>query len=189
MVTNPPGLVKYYVQGDTGVPTTKATVEDDEPTPNCTGFFFDDRPFLQRLVNGAVIGPAPQNQISVEFKLKKLKNRNGKEEIVDFIESSPRNESGKIMVILKNNKNLNIDSLNIESIRLGTGEAPVETSKILGEKNHEELRMIFDFKKIGIECDRDRDRVLYLIGKTRDDKTIFGAELIKTKCEIPSIKK
>ncbi|MFA6238520.1 MAG: hypothetical protein WC635_14395 [Bacteriovorax sp.] len=192
-----PGLVKYYVDGDTDAPTSTPIPGNPEPVPNCPGFFFD-RPFMEGLANGITTGPAPLNQISVEFKLKKMKDKkqnvqkdkkeNQEEEDEDFTETTPQKDSGKIVAVLKSKKDFDVTTINISSIRLGTGQAPVETSEIKGAKNHEELRLVFDIAKLGIEC--DRDRVLFLTGKTTDGKDILGAEPIKTKnCDQPQAKK
>lgn len=181
----PPGVVVYYTMGDTDVPTTTPITGNDEPVPNCPGFFFD-RPFLEGFINGLTIGPVPLNQISVELKLKKIKEnkKETKDEEEEFTETSPAKDSGKIVAILKTSKDLDVDSVNISTMVLGTGQAPVESSKITGERKHEELRMVFDLKKLGIVC--DRDRVLILKGKTKDGKDILGGEPIKTKdCDGP----
>lgn len=176
----PPGVVFYYTIGDTGIPTTSPIPGNDEPVPDCPGFFYD-RPFLEGYINGVTIGPIPPNQISIDFKLKKIKEikKDRKEEDEDFTETSPKKDTGKVVVIIKNSKDLDIDSIKISSMKLGTGQAPVESSKIVGERKLETLRMVFDLQKLGIVC--DRDRVLFLVGKTNDGKDLLGAEPIRTK--------
>lgn len=179
-----PGLVRYYVRGKTGIP--KSAIPGSDEPPECPGFAFEGA-FDEDMVNGITTGPAPLNQISVEFKLKKMKKDrkdNGEEGNEDFVETTPHKDTGKIVAVLKSKKDFDVTTINISSIRLGMGRAPVETSEVKGPKNHEELRLIFDVSKLGIEC--DRDRVLFLTGKTTDGKDILGAEPIKTKeCDVP----
>lgn len=176
--TRSPGLVKYYVLGDSKAPVVTATPLNDEPIPNCPGFFYN-KPAIEGEVAGSIIGPAPLNQLSIEFKIKKLKSTKIDADLEeDFVEVSPHKDKGKVLVLVKSNKDFNVTTINLSSIHLGQGLAPVESSVIKGNKNNEELRMVFDLSKIGIEC--DRDRALFLAGKTTEGKDILGAAPIKT---------
>lgn len=187
----PPGLVKYFVEGRTGVPVSTPVNGDPEAFPDCPGFFFD-KPRFESMTTGMIEGPAALNQISAKIKIKKGKDKDDrKQERKDF---RPYQETGLITVVLKGSKELDVSQVDIPSLHFGMGKAPVVWSEFRPgdddddrDDDHEarsakKLWLQFDLDKVGIEC--DRDRVLFLEGKTKDAKSILGGAEIKAKdCE------
>lgn len=178
----PPGIVKYFVDANANVPTvTNSTGEHPSEAPNCPGFLYD-LPLFDTKVNGFTTGPAPTNQISVEMKLKKVKEMHPvkyeESDEADINEFTPKKDNGKIAVILKGTNDFDVNTLKVDSVRIGIGQAPVLASSFFGAKKGEKIRLVFDSTKLGLEC--DRDRALFLKGKTTNGKDVLGAVSIKT---------
>jgi hypothetical protein len=166
-----PGPVRYYIQGETGVRVGTPTPEDDEPIPDCPGFY-DDISVLEGSVSGIVDGPAPENQVSVDLKLMDSK---GERECGPV---SPYEDKGLLNVLLKVNKGTKVSDIDLNSLRFGVGQAPLASSKRIG-RSEEAILLKFDTQKVAIEC--ERDRVLFLSGKTTEGKDLFGGASVKTK--------
>lgn len=177
---HPPGIVKYYINALSEIPIVKSESEAHE-APNCPGFLYD-LPLFDTKVNGFTTGPAPTNQISVEMKLKKVKEMHPvkyeESDEADINEFTPKKDNGKIAVILKGTNDFDVNTLKVDSVRIGIGQAPVLASSFFGAKKGEKIRLVFESTKLGLEC--DRDRALFLKGKTTNGKDVLGAVSIKT---------
>jgi len=165
-----PGLVQYYVLGRTGTRVGTPTVDDDEPTPDCEGFY-DDKSTLDSMVSGITQGPVGDGRISLDIELKDSK---GERECGPV---SPYEDKGLLNLLVKGKKDFNVDDLDLTSLRFGVGKAPVVSSRKLGKSDN--LLLQFDTQAVEIEC--GRDRVLFLTGKTKTGKDVLGGAEIKTK--------
>jgi hypothetical protein len=166
-----PGPVRYFVRGLSETRIGTPTVDDDEPIPDCPGFY-DDIPMLDGYVSGIVDGPAPENQVTVDLKLMDGK---GERECGPI---SPYEDKGTLNVLLKASKGLKVSDIDLSSLRFGIGQAPLASSNRIG--NSEEVILLkFDTQKVGIEC--ERDRTIFLNGKTTDGRNLFGGATVKTK--------
>ncbi len=166
-----PGPIRYYVRGVTETRVGTPTPEDDEPIPDCPGFY-DDIPMLEGNVSGIVDGPAPTNQVVVDLKLMDPK---GERECGPI---SPYEEKGLLNVLLKTSKDIKVSDIDLASLRLGVGKASLASSTRIG-RSEKNILLKFDTQKVAIEC--ERDRLLFMSGKTTDGKEIFGAAPVKTK--------
>ncbi len=188
-----PGFVKYFVEGRTGVPESEPINGDSEAFPDCPDFFFD-KPRFESMTMGMVEGPVPADQISVKIKVKKGKDKEDRKH--DRKEFRPYQETGLITVVLKGSREFDVGQVNVSTLRFGMGKAPIVWSEFRpGEDDddkdddHESRRakklwLQFNLDQVDIEC--DRDRVLFLEGKTKDGKSILGGAEIKAKdCEKP----
>lgn len=166
-----PHPIRYFVLGETGDRVGTPTAEDDEPIPDCPGFY-DDAPGFDNHLSGIVDGPAPENQVAVDLKLMDSK---GERECGPV---SPYEDKGLLNVLLKVNKGTKVSDIDLNSLRFGVGQAPLASSKRIGH-SEEVILLKFDTQKVAIEC--ERDRVLFLSGKTTDGKDLFGGAAVKTK--------
>lgn len=165
-----PGLVQYYVLGKTSARIGTPTADDDEPTPDCEGFY-DDKPYLERQVSGITQGPVSDGRISLDIELKDSK---GEHECGPI---SPYVDKGVLNVLVKGKKDFSVDDLDLTTLRFGVGQAPVVSSRKLGKSDN--ILLQFDIQKTEIEC--GRDRVLFLTGKTKTGKDVLGGAEVKTK--------
>lgn len=167
-----PGLIQFYTLGETGdrIGTPTPGDKDDEPTPDCEGFY-EDQPMLEGMVTGLTEGPVGDDRVSTEIELKDSKGEHRLGPI------SPYEDKGIINVLLKGKRDLDVKEINLSSLRFGVGKAPLVTSLILGTSNN--ILLQFDIQKTAIEC--GRDRVLFLTGKMKNGKELLGGASVKTK--------
>lgn len=162
--------MRYYTLGHVGSREATPTEDDDEPTPDCEGFY-DDLPYLEGMVSGLTEGPVGNSRLSVDIKLMDKKGER------DCGPVSPYAGKGDLHVLLQGKKDLDVKDIDLASLKFGVGKAPLAASKLLGKSNN--LLLQFDLEKVGIEC--GRDRVLFLSGKMKDGKEILGGAPVKTK--------
>lgn len=168
-----PGTVQYYVLGRTETRVGTPTADDDEPTPDCEGFY-DDKTMLDSMVSGLTEGPVSDGRISLDIELKDSKGEHKCGPV------SPYEDKGLLNVLVKGKKDFNVDDLDLTTLRFGVGQAPLVSSRKLGKSDN--LLLQFDTQAVEIEC--GRDRVLFLTGKTKTGKDVLGGTEVKTKnCE------
>lgn len=169
--TAAPGAIQYYTLGKTSARVGTPTAEDDEPTPDCEGFY-DDKSVLDSMVSGVTQGPVGDDHLSLEVELKDPKGEHDCEPV------SPYEDKGLLNVLLKGKKGLDVKEIDLSTVRFGVGKAPVVSSKRLDESNN--LLLQFKTQDIAIEC--GRDRVLFLTGKMKENgKEFLGGAPVKTK--------
>jgi hypothetical protein len=171
--TNSPGLVRAYTIGETGdrVGTSVAGSTDDEPIPDCEGFY-DDLSALEGMVTSLTLGPVGSNQLSVGVELKDSKGER------DYGPVDPYGDKGFLNVLVKGKGDLDVKEIDLSTVRFGVGKAAVVSSRKIGNSNN--LLLQFKTKDVAIEC--GRDRVLFLTGKMKDDgKEFLGGAPVKTK--------
>lgn len=165
-----PGPIRYFTDGETTSRIATPTEEDDEPSADCEGFY-DDKSTLDSMVSGVTQGPVGDLQVSLEIA---LKDRNGDRDCGPIF---PYEEKGTLHLFVKSKKDIDAKNIDLSSLRFGVGQAPVLSSRFIGKDQH--LFLDFDLKTAEVEC--GRDRVLFLSGKMKDGRPIFGAAEVKTK--------
>jgi hypothetical protein len=165
-----PGVIQYYVLGRTETRVGTPTADDDEPTPDCEGFY-DDKPMLDGMVSGITQGPVSDGRLSLDIELKDSK---GERECGPV---SPYEDKGLLNVLVKGKKDFNVDDLDLTTLKFGVGQAPVVSSRKLGKSDN--LLLQFNTQAVEIEC--GRDRVLFLTGKTKTGIDVLGGVEVKTK--------
>lgn len=177
---NPPGVAKLLVEGDAEVPTSVPTATDDEPEPDCPGFFNDREPLDDR-VTLLTEGPEEPSQISAKIKIiyKDFKGEGS-------CHIKPE-ETGKVKVLLMGSDKLDVSKIDLTSIRFGREQAPILNSKIVDEddkrKKIKNLLLEFDLEQVGITC--NIDHALFLTGKLvgAEKEIIGGAPLDASICK------
>lgn len=206
---NEPGIVQFHAAGKTGVPATDAPTlksDDDEPTPNCTGWDFSS-PRYQTLVTGMTTGPSNPNTTSVVIRLRDEKAKHACKAL------NPQAPSGKISVLVLATKNFDPSKIDVSTLKFGpAGAAPlssklvgIEDRDIVGHDEREEwekilsvfdaniiqdkksksknLLLVFDEASLQIKC--VLDRALFIKGHTIDGINIIGAASSQlTGCDI-----
>jgi hypothetical protein len=171
----PPGLVKYSPSGATGVPVTTPTADHDEPTPDCPGFYPDEK-FIDSYALGVIAGPSDPGYLYGNMRYINRGHRHHDDKNPPRFDISSK---GQIKLALKGDKDLNVEQIDLASLSLGYGKAkPVSTKivKRMGEdkdcddmkeskkERHDsqspELIMTFNLEDIGIRCDRDLALIL-----------------------------
>jgi hypothetical protein len=165
-----PGPVQYFALGVIGDRVGTPTEEDDEPTPDCAGFY-DQLPKLDSMISGVVLGPAGPDTIEAEIE---LKDSNGVSAAAPI---SPYASQGSLYVLLKSKKELSVTDIDLSSLRLGVGKAPLTESKRLGASGN--LLLQFDVRRAAVECGRDRE--ITLTGRTKSGKSLLGSAPIQVK--------
>ncbi len=188
---NPPGPTKFMIEGNTDVPASLPTSTDDEPAPTCPGWDFKGAKY-ETMVTGITQGPASPNVTPVAIRL-----RDGDDDrpYGDFNPERPR---GNVGVIVLSTKTFDASTVDLTSIQFGPGKASPLSSRLVPSSDkrcHEEredwerddddkardqrkdLFLVFDIKAVGVRC--LLDHALFLSGKTKDGKAIFGAKAIE----------
>ena len=197
--TQPPGLVQFYTEGETGVPSSSPPPEgslDDEPLPNCPDWDFDS-PRFKRIVNGVTTGPIAPNTVSIKMRLREETGRNRHAPI------DPKNPVGKVSVLILASKVFDPSQIALASIKLGPEGATPLSSKLIPirddddrddereewerlargiEDQHQHdhdvdpkrqnLLLIFDQAALGVRC--VLDKAVVLTGKTQAGINIIG---------------
>jgi hypothetical protein len=198
----PPGVTKYMIAGDTGIPSVTATATNDEPMPDCPGWDFNG-PKYQTMVNGITQGPSDPNIISVGIRLREVDHDRPHGNF------HPMKPYGKMSVLILSSKTFDASTVDPSSIQFGPGNAAPLSSKLVPAKEEQQdereewerfadlfkkgsdkekekkkdLLLVFDLKAVGIRC--VLDHALFLSGKTKDGKAIAGAKAINTEgCDI-----
>jgi hypothetical protein len=194
--SQPPGPIQYFVDGQTGVPSSSPPTEgaaDDEPTPNCPNWDFNS-PRLQTLVTGLTTGPQNPNTISVAIR---LRDETGTHVCGPINPISP---SGKVSVLVLGSKDFDPTQVVVSSIKFGPNGAIPLSSKLVpaGGENiapwdeHEEwekllkaivpdcdnnpkkqnLLLVFDQASLGAQC--VLDKAIFLSGQTQAGNNIVS---------------
>jgi hypothetical protein len=191
-----PGLIQYFVDGQTGVPSSSQPAEgatEDEPLPNCPNWDFQN-PRLQTLVNGIATGPLSPNTISVAIRLREVTG------IRPCAPINPISPKGNLSVLVLASQTLDPSRIVISSLKFGpSGIAPSSSRLVpVGGENiapwdeHEEweriltlidpnwnkntkfqnLLLVFDEASLGIQC--VLDKAIILTGQTQSGENIIG---------------
>jgi hypothetical protein len=191
--SRPPGIVQYYVQGFTQVPTSSPSQEDDEPEPDCAGWDFHS-PRFQTLVTGIATGPSSPSVISVAIR---LRDRDGDD---PYGRIDPNNMTGNISVLVLSSNTFDATEIDVPSIEFGPGKAVPLSSKLVPAKSSsktqadereeweiirdnlggdnggypklQNLLLTFDLKSVGLKC--VLDKALFLSGKIKSGEAIMG---------------
>lgn len=199
---NPPGPIKYAVGGWKDIlvrsnfpriifaPGEKEKYAHDEIEANCPGENFEDR--LAEVI-GITTGPIRPDTIIGKLRLRKINEKkwHGKHDEKNPTMEISSLDTGKIQLMLFDDKDIDVSKIDLASIKFGPGEAmPVKTeftqyvddekdSEIvdhLKKHNKSHLLMEFNFAALKVEC--DIDHALFLNAKL-GDKKLFGAVKIK----------
>ncbi len=195
-----PGILQYYAEGFTQVPTTVATDADDEPQPNCPGWDFET-PQLQTLVTGMSVGPSSPNEISVRIRLRTSDGQNQCGPL------DPNNPAGEIGVLVLSSHHFEASTINVSSLRLGPGGASPVSSRLVAptvgtdfghdekadweqfdDENSSDVRspnllLVFNLSAIELRC--VLDKALFLTGTTQSGQEIIGGASTRTVgCDI-----
>jgi hypothetical protein len=198
----PPAMTKYFVAGDTDIPVSVATADNDEPVPDCPGWYLKG-PKFDNMVSGITQGPSDPNVISVAIR---VREHDGERKCGPH---DPEHPDGKLGVVVLSNKTFDARTVDPASIQVGPGKAsPVSFRLVpkLREKYDDEaedwereslsfkedekerakrqnLLLVFDRAAVGLRC--NLDSALFLTGKTKDGKSIAGGKAIELKgCNI-----
>lgn len=202
-----PGILQYYAEGFTQVPTTIATRADDEPQPNCPGWDYQT-PQLKTMVTGMSVGPSPPNEISVRIRLRTPDGQNRCGPV------DPNNPTSKIGVLVLSSHHFDPSTIHISSLRFGPGgatpiSAQLVTPKMESDVGHDEeadwerfdddknwetrspnLLLVFELSAVGLQC--VLDKALFLTGTTQSGLNIIGGASTNTVgCDIhkPGVRK
>lgn len=181
--TKPPQQIKYYVQAITEPLKAIELNGDSEAAPDCPGFY-SNKSMFDSMTVGLTEGPSSANQVKIKVKIKK--NKSGFERLKIREEIRPYQETGLITLQVNSSKELDVSDIDISSLRFGVGKATpswfelrpgnecLDLDDDKTERSKQKLWLQFELDKIEIEC--DRDKVLFLEGKTKDGaKTIIGS--------------
>jgi len=195
----PPGPVKFYVAGKAKIPKAVPTATDDEPIPDCPGFFFevDDRD--NKTVVGLTEGPMPPGQVAARIRIHRAKFAD--ENKAPYLE---KNELGVVHVTLLGTDQFDVTKvdtstlafgpshakpLSIKTIETDLNERERKTLGILGDndkernrkKKHKSLLLKFAVKDLGLRC--NLDHALFINGKISGSPFFGGAEVSPEKCK------
>jgi hypothetical protein len=205
-----PGVLQYYAEGFTEIPTSTATAQDDEPEPNCPGWDFTS-PRLQTLVTGMSVGPSAPNAVSVRIRLRT-------EDGLCYGALNPNNPTGNVAVLVLSTHHFDASTINVSSVKFGPGGAVPLSSQLVpatfgrgdGRDEREEweriqqklgpddsedstrqnLLLVFNFASVGVQC--ILDKALFLTGTTQSGFNIIGGVSTSTVgCDIhnPGVRK
>lgn len=202
--SNGPGILQYYTEGFTQIPSATPTPSDDEPNPNCPGWDFIS-PYFQTLVTGIATGPSSPNVISVRLR---LRDEAGEHQYGSI---NPKTPTGNIGVLVRSSRTFDASTINVPSIRFGPANAIPLSSRLVpsnsgkdasadereeweiiqdklnsdqgGNVKPENLLLIFDLKSLGVQC--VLDKALFLTGTTQSGEGIIGGVSTRTVgCDI-----
>jgi hypothetical protein len=193
----PPGPIEYFVDGQTGVPSSSPPAEgaaDDEPAPDCPNWDFNN-PRMQTLVTGLTTGPQNPNTVSVAIRLRDEPGAHVCSPI------NPNAPSGKLSALVIGSKTFDPAQLIVSSVKFGPNGASPLSSKLVpaGGENiapwdeHAEwegllkavqpdcdanpkkqnLLLVFDQSALGVQC--GLDQAIFLSGQMQGGSNIFGA--------------
>jgi hypothetical protein len=204
----PPGMIRYGVEGKTGVPSSAPVPgsSDDEPTPNCPGWNFEGSRF-ETLVMGMTTGPTDPGTISVRIRVREEDGNHSCHPI------DPTKPSGKVSVLVLSTKDFDASHIKIDSVKFGPGEATPLSSRLVptGRENiasweeneewekhvaalstdrdrdrpyaHRHLLLTFDLAALEVQC--GLDKALFLSGQTdTGEKIMGGASSRFVGCEV-----
>lgn len=201
--SRPPGPVKFYVAGKAKIPKAVPTATDDEPIPDCPGFFFevDDRD--NKTVVGVTEGPMPPGQVAARIRIHRAKFAD--ENKAPYLE---KNELGVVHVTLLGTDQFDVTKVDTSTLAFGPSHAKplsiktIETElnererKTLGipgdndkeknkernrKKKHKSLLLKFAVKDLGLRC--NLDHALFINGKISGSPFFGGAEVSPEKCK------
>lgn len=189
-----PGIVQFYAQGFTQVPSGVPTEDNPETPPQCPGWDFENDPLLSQ-VTGAVVGPSDPDIISVSLKARDERG-NSKCRSIDA-----KNPSGKISIIVLSDKDFDASDVKIDTITFGPASARPLSSKLIDgqgmvkfdddeewdkqmkdrrysdpeieKRRPKNLMLVFDVESLDAQCNLDKS--LFLRGETKTGKSILGA--------------
>ena len=187
-----PGPTKYFVMGDSDVPTSTATADDDEPAPVCPGFNFDETvPVMETKVVGVTTGPMPPGQVAAYIRIHRAEFAG--ENKAPYLEEK---DPGVVHVTLLGSEKFDIGKVDTSTIAFGPGAAKPMTvktinteNKMSGEKGkdkHKSLLLKFAARDLGIRC--NLDHALFITGKIAGSSFFGGAEVSPEKCKLPPAK-
>ncbi len=187
-----PGPSKYFVSGDSEVPISTATADDDEPAPVCPGFNFDETvPVMETKVVGVTTGPMSPGQVAAYIRIHRAEFAG--ENKAPYLEEK---DPGVVHVTLLGSEKFDIGKVDTSTIAFGPGAAKPITvktinteNKMSGEKGkdkHKSLLLKFAARDLGIRC--NLDHALFITGKIAGSSFFGGAEISPEKCKVPPAK-
>jgi hypothetical protein len=196
--SRPPGVLQFYAEGFTQIPSATSTPSDDEPLPNCPGWDFDS-PHLQTLVTDMTTGPSSPNVISVAIR---LREENGEHRNA----INPNDPTGQIAVLVLSSDTFDASQIDVSSIRFGPGQSAPISSQLVpagsedqsrneereewetirdsfgdhegNNRKLEGLLLVFDLKSLAVQC--VLDKALFLTGITKSGVGIIGGVSSRT---------
>ncbi len=196
---SPPGPTSFMIEGDTAVPSTVGTAENDEPQPNCPGWNFTGSKY-KNMVTGITQGPVAAGTAAAQIR---LRDANGE---LPYNTFDPNHPQGKMNVLILSNTSFDATTVDPKSIQFGPGNASPLSYKLVDTLHKrwvpemedwekftfslldlkgeyiprtpaKDLLLLFDVKSIGVRC--ILDHALFLSGKTKDGKAIVGGKAIQ----------
>lgn len=199
---NPPGQIKYSIAGWKSVNNRnnfpriiyaegeKENYAHDEIKPKCPGENFEGR--IPEVI-GITTGPILPGTIEVKLRAKRPTDKKWQGRIDEEdpkLEISPL-DTGKIQLMLFDDKEVDVSKIDLKSITFGPGEAaPIKTeftqyiddekdSEIVEHlKKHSKSHLFMEFSLAALKVECDIDRALFFNAKL-GDKKLTGAVKIK----------
>ncbi|MNL03062.1 hypothetical protein D3C87_1235880 [compost metagenome] len=192
----PPGVVQFFAEGFSEPPTSTATADNNEPTPECPGWSFGESK-LQTQVSGMTTGPSEPDTISLKIR---ARDESG-QRVCRAIE--PKKPTGKISVLVMSNSNFDASQIDLATIVFGPGYAKPTSNKLvqtgIGEQldkndfadwessfdsflpdradrkklKFKNLLLTFEVADLDVQCNLDQS--LFLRGKTKQGMKVLGA--------------
>lgn len=193
----PPGTVQFFAEGFAQPPTSVPTATDDEATPNCAGWDFNNAQLLTQ-VTGSTTGPSDPGTISVRIRAREEKG------LGHCAPIQPKQPTGKLAVLILSTRTFDASQINPSSIMFGPAFAAPTSSKLvdggIGEQIGKEderaewerllelfdpdsadrknshpknLFLTFDVASLDVQC--HLDQALFLRGQTATGQNITGS--------------
>jgi hypothetical protein len=195
--SQPPGPVQFFATGFAQPPSSIPTTGDDEPTPSCPGWDFNNAQLLTQ-VTGIATGPLDPDTISLKLR---ARDETG---IKPCAPINPKAPSGKIAVLILSTKSFDASQINVSSLMFGPAFVAPSSSKLLpagigedlghderadwervfeqffgSENRHksnprpQNLLLTFDIASLDVQC--NLDQALFLRGTTTSGQQVVGA--------------
>lgn len=192
-----PGPVQFFASGFTQPPSSLPTATDDEPTPSCPGWDFNNAQLLTQ-VTGVVTGPLDPGTISLKLR---ARDEGGVKPCAPI---NPKAPSGKISVLILSTKTFDVRQINLSSLMFGPAYAAPLSSKLvpagigedlgydeqsdwervfeqlLGSEKRDKssplpqnLLLTFEIASLDVQC--NLDQALFLRGSTTSGQQVVGA--------------
>jgi hypothetical protein len=125
-----PGFVPSNFDGKTQSPVVQASKGDDEPVPQCDGFFYD-RPAIESNPIGFTIGPALKDTVTAKLKYINKSHRH-----FDHKNRAPLDPTskGQVKLELRSQSDLDVEQIDLASLKFGFGKAKPVATKIITKK-------------------------------------------------------
>jgi hypothetical protein len=191
-----PSVTQFSSSGFTQAAASTPSIANDEPTPSCPEWDFQNSQ-LQVYVSGMTVGPSDPSTVSVKIRAREETGLHSCAPI------NPKSPSGKIAVLVLSTSTFDASQINASSVIFGPSYAAPISSKIvkrgIGEKigadesadwekvleklnpksadkkkvSFENFLLTFDIASLDVQC--NLDQALFLRGKTNSGQQFVGA--------------